>query len=276
MVRHRRFEPIEHGFRYRIQLLYLDLDETPTLFGRSRLWSCEGRTPISFRRADHLGPPETTLRESVQRLLTSRLGWQPHGPIRILTSPRYLGVVFNPVSLYYCFDASGDRLEALVAEVTNTPWGERHCYALDLRNARRPGHSMLARRTKKAFHVSPFMEMEMSYEWRVGLPGRSLTLSIHTELSDRAPSPRRAYEAPYFQADLALNRREIEGANLRRAFRSEPFLSGRMLLAIYWQALRLWLRRVPLIRHPETSWPRDLADPRLIEETPPAIAEASG
>lgn len=263
MVRHRRYEPVEHGFRYRIQLLYLDLDETDRVFEGSRLWSHGRRTPVSFQRRDHLGPSHEALRDSVDRLLEARLGRRARGPIRLLTSPRHLGLVFNPVSLYYCFDENAETLDALVAEVTNTPWGERHCYALDLTGIEPARGGLKELHCAKDFHVSPFMEMGMRYDWRISIPGRSLTLSIRNELKERPPAAKRERGAPYFQADLALQRREIDPASLRRALRREPFLSGRILLAIYGQALRLAWRRVPYIRHPDRRWPRDLSDPTL-------------
>lgn len=274
MVRHHRYEPVEHGFRTRIQLLYLDLGERDRVFEGSRLWSDEGRAPIRFRRRDHLGPPTEPLTCSVDRLLTTRLGRPSRGPIRLLTSPRHFGLVFNPVSLYYCFDASGTALDALVAEVTNTPWGERHCYVLDLAGVEPRRGRVLESRSPKRFHVSPFMEMEMQYDWQIGIPSRSLTLSIRNELRERPPSSTRRQGVPFFRADLALRRREIDPQRLRRAFWREPLLSGRILLGIYGQALRLAAKRVPWVRHPERRWPRELADPALFRREPETTGPA--
>lgn len=268
MVRHRRFEPVEHGFRKQIQLLYLDLEERDRVFEGSRLWSNEGRAPIRFRRRDHLGPPTEALADSVDRLLETRLGRPAGGPIRLLTSPSHFGLAFNPVSLYYCFDASGAALDALVAEVTNTPWGERHCYVLDLADIESKRGRVLETGSSKRFHVSPFMEMGMEYDWQIGVPSRSLTLSIRSQLRDRPPSSKRMHGAPYFQADLALSRREIDAGQLRRAFWRDPFLSGRILLGIYGQALRLAAKRVPWVRHPERRWPREFEDPALLGPDP--------
>jgi DUF1365 family protein len=267
MVRHRRFEPIEFGFRVPIQLLYLDLRELEHVFDGSRLWSVDAHAPVQFRRRDHLGPEDEALEHSVARLVEARLGRKPRGPIRLLTSPRYLGLVFNPISLYYCFDERGEELDALVAEVTNTPWGERHCYVLDLAAEGEAGSerpTRASRQTAKIFHVSPFMEMAMSYDWRIATPGQTLTFSIRNELSDRPPAANRAFGVPFFQADLALNRREIDPSSLRASFWRAPFQSGRILLGIYRQAFRLAWRRVPFVKHPARRWPRDFADAELL------------
>ena len=118
-----------------------------------------------FRRADHLGPAERSLDESVRDLVEARLGWRPGGPIRLLTHLRYFGLVMNPVSFYYCFNACEERVEAVVAEVTNTPWRDRHCYVLDLRDV--PLSKMPRARHAKELHVSPFLEMDLEYRWRL-------------------------------------------------------------------------------------------------------------
>ena len=131
-VRHRRFAPVNHEFRNRLFLMYVDLDELPTLFRRRWLWSANRPNLAWFRRGDHLGPADQPLADSVRDLVAARTGQRPAGPIRLLTHFRYFGFAMNPISLYYCFDAD-EQIESVVAEVTNTPWGEQHCYVLDVR-----------------------------------------------------------------------------------------------------------------------------------------------
>ncbi|MBL8829338.1 MAG: DUF1365 family protein, partial [Planctomycetaceae bacterium] len=135
VVRHRRHAPVLHAFRYRLFLVYLDLAELDELLGRRGLWSTKPPALAYFRRGDHLGNPQQPLDTAVRELVASRLGFALRGPIRLLTSLRYFGFVINPLSLYYCFNDDGTRVEAVVAEVTNTPWNEQHCYVLDLRSA---------------------------------------------------------------------------------------------------------------------------------------------
>ncbi|MEZ4290081.1 MAG: DUF1365 domain-containing protein [Myxococcota bacterium] len=278
MVRHRRFEPVEHGFRFRLQLLYVDLDELEQgrlaeALGASRLWSVGGRTPVSFHREDHLGPADEPLRTSVERLVHARLGRGLRGPVRLLTSPRHLGLGFNPASFYFGFDATGRALDVLVAEVTNTPWRERHCYVLDLASTESDAagaeSAPRSARCDKDFHVSPFMELGMRYAWRVTPPGRSLTVSIRNEWRDRAPDARRQAGTPYFQADLAATRRELEPRALRSACLRHPAQTAHVLAAIHRQAFRLWRKRVAFVPHPARRWPRRLDDPALCAATAP-------
>ena len=164
-VRHRRFSPIPHAFRYRLFMMYVDLAELPTLFARRWFWSVGRPNLASFDRADHVGDPSIPLDETIRTLVQERTGRRPAGPIRLLTHFRYFGYVFNPVSFYFCHDETGTVVEAIVAEITNTPWGERHCYVLGAGDDRSSG---LRRRysLSKVFHISPFMDMDVTYDWR--------------------------------------------------------------------------------------------------------------
>ncbi len=244
-VRHRRFAPRRHEFSYRLSLLYLDLDELPDLFTGRWLWSNEGRTLASFRRADHLGDPQVPLKDAVHALVEQRTGRRLAGPVRLLTHPRYFGYVFNPVSLFYCFDSTGARLESIVAEVSNTPWGERHCYVLgedaNLGSARKQRY-----RFAKTFHVSPFLDMDYVYDWRFVAPGEQLV--VHMDNARGA--------ARDFDATMTLRRRELSGAALARALARYPFMTGKVAAAIYFEALRLWIKRTPFFPHPRHRPPR--------------------
>ena len=170
-VAHARFEPIAHGFRFPLLLLWLDLAEADRVFAGRWLWGVERRTLVSFRRADHLGDPAQPLDAEVRRLVAARLGRAPEGPIRLLSAPRWLGFGFNPVSLYFCYRADGEAVDAVVAEVTNTPWRERHCYVLPGGGAR-AGEEIRFEHAKD-FHVSPFLPMDLAYDWRIRVPGES-------------------------------------------------------------------------------------------------------
>src|SRR6185312_4900973 len=197
-IRHRRFAVRERVFRHRLALVYADLDELPGLFGGRLI----ARRPgiVRFRRADYLGDPAQPLADAVRALVAQRTGSDPGGPVRLLTQPRTLGHCFNPVSFYYCFAPGGERLEAVVAEVTNTPWGERHAYVLPHAG----DGPVLDGGVDKALHVSPFMAMDQRYTWRATAPGP--TLSVHIESSEHG--------APAFDATLALRRKPLTARSL--------------------------------------------------------------
>ena len=235
-VRHRRFSPIPHDFRYRMFLLYLDLDELPNVFEGRWLWSARRFAPARFRRSDYLGDPAVPLSDAVRDLVAARTGRRPEGPIRLLTHLRYWGYVQNPVSFYYCFDASGTTLDAVVAEITNTPWNERHAYVVRATPAGRAHRA----RFPKAFHVSPFMPMDQQYRWRFSTPGERL----HVRMANHRDGAR------VFEATLALRRAPLTGPVLARCLARHPWMTASVGAGIYWQALRLWWRGAPFHAHP--------------------------
>lgn len=241
-VRHRRFHPIEHQFSYTLFMMYLDLTELPTLFKGRWLWSSDHCTIAQFRRSDHLGDPGTPLDRAVRDLIEQRTQHRPRGPIRLLTHLRYFGHCFNPVSFYYCYDDHGQQIDTIVAEVNNTPWGEQHCYVLD--ETLNEGRTQKKRyRFDKTFHVSPFMDMEVEYDWRFLTPGAQLI----THMTNRKAGH------SFFDATMRLSRQPISTATLTRALVRYPFMTTKVLSAIYFQALRLRLKNAPFYEHPNAQ-----------------------
>jgi DUF1365 family protein len=241
-VRHRRTAPVTNRFRYRLFMMYLDLDELPSLFSGRWLWSTRRPAVARFRRADHLGAPETPLADAVRDLVETASGRRPAGPIRLLTNLRYFGFGMNPVSFFYCFDETGARVETIVAEVNNTPWGERHCYVLTPDMEQGPRAAKVYR-FDKDFHVSPFMGMKQVYEWRFSDP--TATLPVHMINFEDG---RRL-----FDATMVLNRTEMTGRALARVLVQYPLLTVKVFVGIYYQALKLRLKRCPFHPHPKHS-----------------------
>lgn len=257
-VTHQRAGDVRHAFRFPLAMLYLDLDELDVVFRRRWCWSTRGPALAWVRRADHIGPPDVPLAEAVRALVAGSTGRWPAGPIRLLTHPRYAGYVFNPLSLFYCFDATGTRVETIVADVTNTPWGERHQYVLgvgtegrdrspDLVSQATPAGTDTVARHAKAFHVSPFLPMALDYDWRLGRPGAELDARITATPQGGA---RASTGAPVFTATLALRRRPIDGRTLAGVLLRFPLQTVQVVAGIYWQALRLWWRGAPFHAHP--------------------------
>ena len=232
VVLHRRWGRTPHAFRRRIYLFYLDLAELPDALDGGRLWSAERRALVRFDRRDHLGDPALPLDECVLRLVAERTGTRPLGPIGILTQLRHLGIGFNPISVYYCWDAAGERVETLVAEVRNTPWLEMHCYVLPL-----DGEEL---QTQKEFHVSPFLEMDYRYRWHVSEPRERMRLAIENWRDSER----------HFHASVSAQRRPLAAATLARMLLRYPLMSAQVIAGIYFEALRLWWKGARFQSHP--------------------------
>jgi uncharacterized protein len=238
IVWHRRLRPFLHRFRYDVSLLFLDLDEVIEAFRDRWLWSSCRPAVAWFRRQDYLGPAKQPLAESVRDLLSSHGLGQLQGPIRLLTHPRYFGFVMNPVSFYFCYDSDGATLRAVVAEVTNTPWRERHTYVIRATEMHQP--AMFSRLLNKEFHVSPFLPMDMTYQWQFSSPAEQLKVHIEAQKQDHS----------VFAATMSLHRRPWTTPNLRRALWRFPLMTHRVAAAIYWQALQLWWKGATYCPHP--------------------------
>jgi DUF1365 family protein len=245
-VRHRRGGQTPTAFTFPLAMLYLDLDEIAEVFRGRWCWSTTGPAFAWVRRRDHLGDPRQPLADAVRELVEARTGRRPDGPVRMLTHPRYAGYIFNPLTLFYCFAPDGERLEAVVADVTNTPWRERHQYVLAA-----PADPVALRVShEKAFHVSPFLPMTLDYHWSIGRPGPSLALRI-------AARPRRTAGPadPVFAASLTLRRRPIDSRTLAGVLLRFPLQTAQVIAGIYGQAFRLWLRGARVHGHPRRPAP---------------------
>jgi DUF1365 family protein len=219
--------------------VYLDLDELPRLL-RSGLFLYSSRfSPGSFCRDDHFGDPATPLADAVRDLVAAETGVRPGGPVRLLTQLRRYGYYFSPLNLYYCFDRDGEDVEAVVAEVSNTPWRERRCYVLWQGNRIGPT-DRLRFRHRKDFHVSPFMDMDFDYHWQLSKPEESLKVVLANHRNGQR----------LFAADMVLHRRPLTRGQIIRTWLRYPWMTGQVVLAIYYEALRLWMKKCPYYPHP--------------------------
>lgn len=235
-VTHQRLQPKLHGFKYRLFMLYLDLDELPFLFKNNSLWSFLKPNIAYFRRKDYYGDVTKPLDQCIRELVESHSGQRPQGKIALLTHMRYWGVCFNPVSFYYCHDADG-KLQAIVSHITNTPWKEQHAYVHMCEHARDDVYTF-----EKTFHVSPFMPMDIQYKWQFSAPESHLSVHMQNWRAGTA----------VFYATLKLQREQWQAARLNSLLITFPWMTAKVIAAIYWQALRLWLKRIPFYPHPDT------------------------
>lgn len=234
-VYHQRFKPTKHKFDYDIYLFWLKLDEDElaTLSHELKYFSAEGKARVRFKREDYLGDPSLSLRQAVlNRMIELNDGSPLSGDVFMLGQLRMWGWYFSPVNFYYLRNADG-KFTHMLAEVSNTPWNERHHYLVNLDTQDD---------TPKAFHVSPFNPMDMTYKWSISQPSTRLSLAMDCVRSDKE-----------FSAGINLTRFTLDNANLTQALKRIPSMTIKTVAGIYWHALKLLLKRTPLYTHPEKS-----------------------
>lgn len=235
-VHHQRHLPTNHAFQYPLAMLMLDLDDLPSHFKRSRFWSLERFNLISFYRKDYLRSDQADLKKAVTELIKQRSGESFDGTVKILTHPRYLGFVFNPVSFYFCFEQQ--QLKFIVAEINNTPWNERHAYVLKVNQQQtQPWRFDF----DKQFHISPFMPMDIHYHWRFSLQDDAIKINMVLLREGQRQ----------FDATLQAQFQPMTAKTMRWLPIRYPMQTLRVITRIYWQALRLWGKHTPTFSHPD-------------------------
>ena len=234
-VTHRRLRPRRHQLAYRVYSVLLDIDDLPRLTARLRCFSLERFNLFSFHPTDHGDGSQRGLRCQIDERL-SEAGLPTGGPIRLLTMPRLLGHMFNPLSVWFCHAPDG-TLQAIVYEVNNT-FGQRHRYLIRVA----PGDAarLVEQHCDKQLYVSPFNGMDMHYRFRISSPGEALSIGVSVHDA----------QGLVLHARLDAQRRPLSDAGLLRVFFSHPLLNLKVVAAIHWEALRLWLKRVPLQPRP--------------------------
>jgi DUF1365 family protein len=246
-LRHRRFDPVRHEFTYGLFMAFLDIDRIPELTRISKFVSYNRWNWASFDERDHFGDARVPLRERLKSDAAAHGVTLPDGPIFLLTHLRYLGYNFNPISLFYCYDRD-ERLRMVLAEVRNT-FGESHNYWLSAANQRTSSGQAMRYACPKAMHVSPFMDMRMDYDFILTPPAGTLTAHMNTIKGERT----------IFDATLMLERKPWNYESLFRALSRHPWMTAKVIAAIHWEALRLWVKRVPVFTHPARRVPKEVS-----------------
>ena len=239
-VRHCRNFPRKHEFSYKLFLVGLDLDSIEKAMEESFLLGFERRAHSSFFRSDYFGDSSVSIISAVRDKVELETGFRPDGPIELVTQLRTFGFSFNPVTFYYCWNPSRTSLQAILVEITNTPWGERHSYVLDCVAGSR-GEGRHRWEFPKEFHISPFSRMELLHDWRFSEPGDriSVVMANRTESSSAE-----------FVAKLSLEKRPLDAREVRRALWRHPWPPVQAMVGIYWNAFRLWWKGATFHSHP--------------------------
>lgn len=252
-IRHRRYYPKRHEFEYDMHWTLLDLDKVEQQFELSRLWSVERFNLVSYRTKDfHQGLSDNRVghsksasqanKQAVINSIKERTGKTFSGKVFMLSHLRSYGYNFNSACFYFCYNQN--QLQFIICEITNTPWGERHSYILDCEEKPRtanPG-DVFQFEFSKAFHVSPFIQMDMTYRWTFKLSKQNVRVHMVVLKEDKE----KYFDATFTGEFIPLNKKAMTRVATRYAL--QPL---KMSLSIYWQAFKLWLKRVTFYEHPK-------------------------
>jgi uncharacterized protein len=239
-VWHKRVSP-PHSFSYRLAMCLIDLDDVEEIMAEHPLWSTNRGRPVQFRRSDYLGEASETLEAAVRQLVDDAIGVKSSGPIRLLTHLRTWGWCFNPVSFYFCYDERS-CLQAVVASVTNTPWGESHNYVLRAHDGR------VESSPEKQLHVSPYLPMGCHYEFTIANPEERCDIRANVFDDERL----------LLATGMHLKRSPLDRKHMSSLIVRYPFLTWRVSAGIYRQALRLRLKGANFHPHPARALPNEV------------------
>lgn len=240
-VRHRRFMPKKHQFSYALFMFCFDIGDMSNSLNDIKQVSIEKFNWFSFYRNNYLSAPEIPLDEYARQLIVTKFHTRPTGKIYLLTHLSCIGYCFNPISLYLILDENNQKLDYLIIEVTNTPWGEKHNYVL--KSSAKPDHEVYQYQFQKKLHVSPFMVMDYDYHITLKLNKRKIILHMENHRDGKKE----------FDATLTLSACSLKGNPVKHVLRRHALSTYKVAMAIYWQAFQLWLKGVPFHSHPKTD-----------------------
>lgn len=236
---HARLTPKSHRFSYPVFMPLVDVDAVESITDQVPFWSQKRLAPARFVRSDFIGDQDVSISEAIKARILETTGKSFSGQIFLLANWRYFGLQNNPIACYFCRGADTDKLDYIVAEVTNTPWGERHSYVLPVTDSQEPFQTEFT----KELHVSPFHGMDQRYRWLSTTPSESLAIKLtNIEKNQRV-----------FHAVLQLRRVPVSAKTGLMLLVRFPLETAKVTIGIYWQALVLFLRRIPLSSHPKNN-----------------------
>ena len=233
-------------------MTYFDISKVESLLPDSFLFKVNKPALVSYYRSDYHGDNKLTLDESVRKTVKEKTGTNLEGPIRLLTHLRYFGYCFNPVSFYYCFDKSDKKLEMIMAEVTNTPWNERHCYFITAKK-----NKSFRQGLKKQFHVSPFWDMDHDYDWYFSDVSDTISVNMINYKDEKK----------VFDATLSLSvSKKITNLNLFLSVLRFPFSTLMVYLRIHYRAFKLWVKGATFYDHPKYEENKKDTERKVVED----------
>lgn len=236
VVSHKRFSPKFHSFSYKVSMIGLVLDELDDIKNQNILLGTQWFNPVRFYEKDYLKNEPGTLKQRITNKVKQLGGDWDGTKVLMIAQCRCLGIYFSPINFYYCFDKSNTCC-LMLAEVSNTPWNQRYYYLVNME----PKTQESVKITKKAFHVSPFMALDMNYHWHVTTPGNKANVNIKNyDLSNKHK---------IFEANMILEKQLLSSLPIIKSWVSLPFTVIKIVTLIYWQAAKIFIKRIPFVNY---------------------------